>query len=61
VTMAKKSKELPRWRVSLLKHPPVKVIGEVEAPDAETAIAKAAEMYRVREVDRFRLSARRVS
>jgi hypothetical protein len=46
---------------SLLKHTPPKPIGEVEAPDAEMAISRAAEMFRVREVDTFRLSARRVA
>jgi hypothetical protein len=45
----------------MLKHTPPKPIGEVEAPDAETAINEAAEMFRVREVGQFRLSARRVS
>jgi hypothetical protein len=45
--MPKKPKQQPRWHVSLLKHTPPKPIGEVAAPDAETAIAKAAEMFRV--------------
>jgi 1,2-phenylacetyl-CoA epoxidase PaaB subunit len=59
--MAKKPKpRARRWSISLLKGTPAKLIGAIDAPDAETAIKMAAEQFRVREADRFRLVARRV-
>jgi hypothetical protein len=38
---------MPRWRISLIKATPAAVIGYVEAPDAETAIAKAIEEFKI--------------
>jgi hypothetical protein len=38
---------LPNWRISLIKATPAKVIGYVEAPDAESAIKKAIEEFKI--------------
>jgi hypothetical protein len=38
---------MPSWRISLIKATPAKVIGHVEAPDAESAIAKAIEEFKI--------------
>jgi hypothetical protein len=35
------------WRISLIKATPARLIGHVEAPDAETAIAKAIEAFKI--------------
>ena len=44
--MAKKTtKALPRWRVVRIKATPAAAIGSVEAPDAETGIKLAIELY----------------
>ena len=36
-----------RWRISLIKATPARLIGYVEAPDAESAIAKAIEAFNI--------------
>jgi hypothetical protein len=38
---------MPQWRISLIKATPARLIGHVEAPDAETAIAKAIEEFKI--------------
>jgi hypothetical protein len=36
-----------RWRISLIKATPARLIGHVEAPDAESAIKKAIEEFKI--------------
>jgi len=48
-----------RWRVSLLKATPAKLIGYVDAPDADTALKEAIKEYEVKERDQKRLVALR--
>jgi hypothetical protein len=38
---------MKRWRISLIKATPARLIGHVTAPDAETAIAKAIEEFKI--------------
>jgi 1,2-phenylacetyl-CoA epoxidase PaaB subunit len=57
--MAKKLKPLPRWRVSLIKGTPAKMLGFVHAADEKSALAAAAEDYKIAEALRRRLVARR--
>jgi hypothetical protein len=38
---------MKRWRISLIKATPASLIGYVEAPDAESAIAKAIEEFKI--------------
>jgi 1,2-phenylacetyl-CoA epoxidase PaaB subunit len=51
---------LYEWRIIRLKKTPAALIGYVDAPDQEQAIAKAVESFRVREQDRWRLGAYKV-
>jgi hypothetical protein len=48
------------WRIIRLKKTPAALIGYIDAPDREQAIAKAVESFRVREQDRWRLGAYKV-
>ena len=52
---------LYEWRIIRLKKTPAALIGYVDAPDQEQAIAKAVESFRIREQDRWRLGAYKVS
>jgi hypothetical protein len=36
-----------RWRISLIKATPAAIVGYVDAPDDETAIAKAIEEFKI--------------
>jgi hypothetical protein len=38
---------MPSWRISLIKATPAAIVGYVEAPDAESAIAKAIEEFKI--------------
>ena len=54
-------KKLATWSISRLKGTPAVFVGEVEAPDAETAIAKAIEEFHITDPEQQkRLAARRV-
>jgi hypothetical protein len=48
-----------KWRIIHLKGTPAKTIGFVEAPDAETAIKKAIEEFKIEPAIRRRLVAER--
>jgi len=50
---------LREWRISIIGAG-TKYLGRVEAPDAESAIAKAAEEFKIDEARRFRLIAQLV-
>jgi hypothetical protein len=41
-----------RWRISLIKATPARLIGQFEAPDAETAIEKAIEEFKITDPER---------
>jgi len=60
IAMARKPttpvKPLREWRISLIGAG-IKYVGRVEAADAESAIAKAAEEFRIEPARRFRLVA----
>jgi hypothetical protein len=45
---------MKRWRFSLIKATPARLIGYVEAPDAETAVAKAIEAFKITDPSRQR-------
>jgi hypothetical protein len=38
---------MPSWRISLIKATPAAIVGYVEAPNAEAAIAKAIEEFKI--------------
>jgi hypothetical protein len=38
---------MPSWRISMIKATPAVIIGYVEAPDAESAIKKAIEEFKI--------------
>jgi hypothetical protein len=38
---------MKRWRISLIKATPARLIGYVTAPDAESAIAKAIDEFKI--------------
>jgi hypothetical protein len=60
--MAKKphpAKAPVRWRISLLKGAPAKFLGHVYATDEQAAIEAAAKEYKIADVLRDRLVARR--
>lgn len=48
-----------RWRIIHLKGTPAKTIGYVDAPDAEAAIAKAIEEFKIEPAIRGRIVAER--
>ena len=55
-------KAAPWWQINLITRTPAKQIGRVQAPDQETAINLAAELYGITDpVKRARLGAYRVS
>jgi hypothetical protein len=43
-----------RWRISLIKATPAATIGYVEAPDAESAIKKAIEEFKITDTQKQR-------
>jgi hypothetical protein len=53
------SKATVRWRISLLKGTPAKFLGYIEAPDEKAAIEAATKEYKIADVLRDRLVARR--
>ena len=57
--MAKPPKPVPRWRISLLKGTPAKLLGHVYASDEKAAIDAAAKEYKIAEALRDRIVARR--
>ena len=57
--MAKKSKPFPRWRVSLVKGTPAQFLGYVYAANEKAALEAAAKEFKVAEVLRNQLVARR--
>jgi len=62
--MAKARKTKPherlfRWRINLIKATPAKLVGYVDAPDADTAIKEAIKEYEVKDLDQERLVALR--
>ena len=57
--MVKKAKPVPRWRVSPIKGTPAQFLGYVDAADEKSAIETAAKEYKIAEVLRNRLVARR--
>jgi hypothetical protein len=59
VTKKPKPPELQRWRISLLKGTPAKLLGHVCAADEQAAIDAAAKEYKIAEALRGRLVARR--
>ena len=50
---------LIRWQISLIKGTPQKILGTIDAPDEGTALDLAAREFKVPEVLRNRLVARR--
>ena len=62
LAMARKSKPQPKhpsWRIILIRKKGER-LGTVSAPDAESAIAKAIEVFHVEERYRTRLAATRI-
>ena len=57
--MPKQPKPVPRWRISLLKGTPAKFLGYIEASDEKAAIEAATKEYKIADVLRDRLVARR--
>jgi hypothetical protein len=55
--MAKAPKQLPRWRVTMLRKR-AQELGEVNAADEDGAIREAARAFEVRDVDIPRLAVR---
>jgi hypothetical protein len=53
--------KLPSWAIHRLKGTPAKLLGNVEAPDEETAIKRAIEEFNVAPELQKRLLARRRS
>jgi hypothetical protein len=43
-----------RWRISLIKAMPARLLGHVEAPDEESAIKKAIEEFKITDQPRQR-------
>jgi hypothetical protein len=56
---AKRTKRMYRWRISPIKATPAKLVGYVDAPDADAAIKEAIKEYEVKDRDQKRLVALR--
>jgi hypothetical protein len=54
------ARKVHRWRITRLRGTPAAYVGEVEAPDEETAIKKAGEEFDVPQQLRFKLIAQRI-